>query len=238
VEDQSSVSSGLTDDTEEPAADEASPDGETVAEPDADEEAVSEEASPDGETVTEPAAEGEAVVPGKPRIGRRVRLAAVGLSLALFVGAGAFAGAAVQPYVADRALVATKLKVVQTAVNAINTLWNYTPETMDTLVDRASVYLTGDLEADYRKFIDTIAAANKQAKVTDSTEIVGAAVEKLEDRHAVVLVYTNTTATSELTKTIPSLKYQSNRLFMRRDHNRWLVTKMPTVTSLNLTPKL
>lgn len=175
--------------------------------------------------------------PSKPRSGRRLAVA-VGISAALFVGSAVFAGAAVQPYLMDRALVATKLQVAQTAANAVTTLWNYTPENMDTLVDRASVYLSGDLEADYRKFIDAIAETNKQAKVTDTTEITGAAVESLGDSEATVIVYTNTSATSELTKSIPSLKYLSYRMFLKRDGSRWVVTKMPTITSLNLTPQL
>ncbi|HET9875703.1 MAG TPA: mammalian cell entry protein [Mycobacterium sp.] len=179
----------------------------------------------------------ETTAPAKPRTGRRLAAAVAG-SVALFVGSAAFAGAAVQPYLADRALVATKLEVVRTATKAITTLWNYTPENMDTLADRASVYLSGDLEAEYRKFLDAIAPANKQAKVTDTTEITGAAVESLEGAEATVIVYTNTSATSELTKAIPSLKYLSYRLTMRRDDNRWLVTKMPTITSLDLTPRL
>jgi Mce-associated membrane protein len=184
------------------------------------------------ETVDEPA--------GRPARRRKGRLLAVaaGVSAALFIASGAFAGAAMEPYLADRALVATKVEIVRTAVNAINALWNYTPENMATLADRASGYLSGDLQAEYRKFIDTIVETNKQAKVTDSTEITGAAVESLDGSEATVLVYTNTTATSELQKTIPSLKYQSYRLFMRRDHSRWVVTKMPTVTSLSLTPQL
>ncbi|HEU0190500.1 MAG TPA: mammalian cell entry protein [Mycobacterium sp.] len=186
---------------------------------------------------------GEAAAPVAPVTSKR-RITgprpavAVAMSAALFVGAAAFAGAALQPYLADRAVVATKQQIVKTAVRAINTLWNYTPENMDTLADRASVFLSGDLDHDYRKFIDAIATSNKQAKVTDSTEITGAAVESLEGPDAVVLVYTNTSATSEVNKTMPSLKYQSHRLFMKRDHRRWVITKMPTITSLNLTPKL
>lgn len=187
-------------------------------------------------TAEDSAADADTTGPANRRAGRVVGVAA-GLSAALFVGAGGFAGAAAQPYLMDRALVATKLEVVRTATAAIATLWNYTPENMSTLAERASIYLSGDLEADYRKFIDVIAETNKQARVTDSTEITGAAVESLAGRDAVVLVYTNTTATSELTKTIPSLKYLSHRLLMRRDHNRWVITKMPTITSLDLTPR-
>ena len=172
-----------------------------------------------------------------PRRGRRSALA-VGAAAALFVGAAAYAGAAVQPYLVDRAVVSTKLDVVRTATRAITALWNYNPENLDTLMDRASVYLSGDLEADYRKFIDAIAESNKQAKITNSTQITGAAVESLDGPEATVIVFTNTTATSDLQRSIPSLKYLSYRLSMKRDHHRWVVTKMPAITSLNLTPQL
>lgn len=203
-----------------------------------------EDATAPGDAGTVDEETGEAIVEGagdtaaaKRRTGRRLA-AAVGAAVALFVGSAAFAGAAVQPYLTDRAVVATKMEIVRTAAKAITTLWNYTPENMDTLPDRASIYLSGDLEADYRKFIDAIAATNKQAKVTDTTEITGAAVESLDGSEATVIVYTNTSATSELTKSIPSLKYLSYRLSMKRDHNRWVVTKMPTITSLDLTPRV
>ena len=125
----------------------------------------------------------------------------------LFVGSAAFAGAMMQPYLADRAIAATKLNVARTAANAITTLWTYTPENMDTLADRASRYLSGDFEAQYRKFVDAIVAPNKQAKITNSTEVTGAAVETLDGPNARSIVYTNTTSTSPLTKNVPSLKY-------------------------------
>ena len=165
--------------------------------------------------------------------GKRI---AVALAAALFVASAAFAGATLQPYLTDRASAATKLKAAQTAANAITTLWTYTPENMDALADRASTYLSGDFEAQYRKFVDAIVAPNKQAKVTNKTEITGAAVESLDDPNAVVLVYTNTTSTSPLTKNIPAMKYLSYRVFMKRVKARWLVTRMTTVTSLDLTP--
>lgn len=85
--------------------------------------------------------------------GRTKRLAGKAWAVAamvaalLFVGSARFAGAMVQPYLADRAVAATKLKVARTAANAITTLWTYTPENMDTLADRASAYLSGDFEA-------------------------------------------------------------------------------------------
>jgi Mce-associated membrane protein len=167
--------------------------------------------------------------------GKRLAIA-MAVAAVLFVGSAAFAGAAVQPYLIDRATAATKLKVARTAANAITALWTYTPENMDKLADRAAVYLSGDFEAQYRKFVDAIVAPNKQAKVTNTTEVTGAAVESLDDPNAVVIVYTNTTSTSPLTKNIPSLKYLSYRLFMKRTNGRWLVNRMTTITSLDLTP--
>lgn len=167
--------------------------------------------------------------------GKRLAVA-VAVAASLFVGSAAFAGAAVQPYLVDRAAAATKLDVARSAANAITTLWTYTPENMNTLADRAAGYLSGDFEAQYRKFVDAIVAPNKQAKITNSTEVTGAAVESLEGPNAVVIVYTNTTSTSPLTKNIPALKYLSYRLFMKRANGRWLVTRMTTITSLDLTP--
>ncbi len=231
MEDQQPATGDLTvataGEADEAPTDEATPTDETDegAEPD------SEESAPDVD-----AREDEAGRTG--RLGGKLRAVTVALTIALFVGAAAFAGATVQPYLADRATAATKMKVARTAANAITTLWTYTPENMDGLADRAATYLSGDFEAQYRKFVDAIVAPNKQAKVTNSTEVTGAAVESLEDPNAVVIVYTNTSSTSPLTKNIPSLKYLSYRLFMKRTNGRWLVNRMTTITSLDLTPHL
>ncbi len=162
---------------------------------------------------------------------------AAAVAAVLFVGAGAFAGATMQPYLTDRALVATKLNVARTAANAITTLWTYNPENIDKLADRASQYLSGDFQAAYRKYLDALVAPNKQAKITNTTQVVGAAVESLSASDATAIVYTNTESTSPSTKDVPSLKYLSYRLSLQRDHARWLVTKMTTITSLDLTPK-
>jgi Mce-associated membrane protein len=68
--------------------------------------------------------------------------------------------------------------------------------------------------------------------------VVGAAVESLDGPDATALVYTNTTSTSPLSKNIPAMRYLSYRLTLRREDATWLVTKMSTVTSLDLTPQL
>ncbi len=235
MEDQQPAAGDLTTDAEEATTEEAS--GEVDESADATTESA--EIQPDESAETAETAEA-----GKEKRPRRKLLAGkrlaivVTLAAMLFVGSAAFAGAMVQPYLTDRATTATKLRVAQTAANAITTLWTYTPDNMDGLADRAAAYLSGDFEAQYRKFIDSIVAPNKQAKVTNHTEVTGAAVESLDEPNAVVIVYTNTTSTSPLTKNIPSLKYLSYRLFMKHIHGRWLVTRMTTITSLDLTPQV
>jgi Mce-associated membrane protein len=176
--------------------------------------------------------------PGGRKWLQRNSRAVIVASVASFVAAGAFAGAALQPYLVDRATVATKMSIAATAAKAITTLWSYTPEDMDSLSDRSAKYLGGGFEEQYRKYVDAIAATNKQAKVTSSTQVVGAAVESLRDNEATAIVYTNTTSTTPQNNNIPSLKYLSYRLELQREGRDWRVTKMTTVTSLDLTPKL
>lgn len=163
-------------------------------------------------------------------------------SAAFFVAAGAFAGATVQPYLMDRAAVQTNLNIARTAADAISTLWSYTPEDMDKLSDRAAKYLAGDFENQYRTYVDAIAATNKQAKVSSNTKVVGAAVESVHGgpppTEATAVVYTNTTSTTPQNNNIPSMKYLSYRLELIRVGRDWRVTKMTTVTSLDLTPKI
>lgn len=229
MEDQQPAAGDLTAE-DNPAA----PEGEsTAAAPDDATESTEAEAGEDAaETADTPPA-----APRKRRLAGKAWAIVALVAALLFVGSAGFAGAMVQPYLADRAVAETKLNVARTAANAITTLWTYTPENMDTLADRASAYLSGDFAAQYRKFVDAIVAPNKQAKITNHTEVTGAAVESLDGNNAVVIIYTNTTSTSPLTKNVPSLKYLSYRLFMKRQKSRWLVTRMTTITSLDLTPK-
>jgi Mce-associated membrane protein len=184
----------------------------------------------------ETADEADSGLRARRAVGRWLAIAAAAAAV-LFVGSAAFAGATVQPYLTDRATVANKLRVARTAATAITTLWTYNPDNMDKLADRAAQYLSGDFEAEYRKYIDAIVVPTKQAKITNTTQVTGAAVESLDATNATAIVYTNTTSTSPLTKDIPSLKYLSYRLAMKRDRARWKVTNMHTVTSLDLTPK-
>jgi Mce-associated membrane protein len=180
--------------------------------------------------------EEQILVPHRPA-GKRLTIAAVTAGV-VFVGAAAFAGATLQPYLADRALVNTKLDIARTAANAITTLWTYTPDNMDKLPDRAAGYLGGDFANEYRKYIDAIVAPNKQAQVTNTTQVMGTAVETVTPTEATALVYTNSVATSPASKNIPALRYLSYRLTLQRHDAKWLITRMSTVTSFDLTPQL
>jgi Mce-associated membrane protein len=169
--------------------------------------------------------------------GRGLKIA-VAVAAVLFVGAAGFAGWTLQPYLSDRADVHIKFEVAETAANAISTLWTYTPENMDTLPDRAGRYLAGDFAVEYRRYIDAIVEPNKQAQVTNNTQVLGTAVETLAPTEANVLVYTNSVSTSPVTKGIPSLRYLSYRLTLELRGKKWLITKMLAVSSVDLTPRM
>lgn len=229
MEDQPADSGDLT--TEADAGADVDTETASVADEAVTDEAVTDEAVEDGGPAAEPV-----LVPHRPP-GRGVKVAAVA-GAAVFVAAGAFAGANAAPYLIDRAQVQVKLDIAGTAADAITTLWTYTPEDMETLPDRAAKFLGGDFQAEYRKYIDAIAAPNKQAQVSNNTQVLGAAVESLDTDSASAIVYTNSVATSPVTKNIPSLRYLSYRLTMEKRGTDWLITQMNAITSLDLTPRL
>jgi Mce-associated membrane protein len=233
------VASAPTTDTSEsePAAESESATAESEAdEPDeagkADEAAEPDEAAEAGDSESAT----WTMVPHRTA-GRRLKAAAI-VAGGLFVAVAAFAGATLQPYLVDRAEVQTKLDVARTAQAAITTLWTYTPDDMDKLDERAAKYLGGDFAKDYKEYIGRIVAANKQAQISNSTQVLGAAVESLTPTEATAIIYTNSVATSPVTKGIPSLRYLSYRLQLERRDGRWLITTMTAVTSLDLTPRL
>ncbi|BBY74342.1 mammalian cell entry protein [Mycolicibacterium parafortuitum] len=245
--------SSLPDETagvREPAAE---PTAETAVDPEGEAER-GEEADPATEAQSEPASEtdetaevaagpeAEPVVLVPHRPASRRALIATAVASVVFVGSAGFAAAMAQPYLSERALVQTKLNIARTATDAITTLWTYTPDDMVTLADRASVFLYGGFADEYRRYIDAIVEPNKQAQVTNTTQVMGAAVESVSPpgipNEATAIVYTNSVATSPVTKNIPSLRYLSYRLTMKRDGSDWRITRMSTITSFDLTPQL
>jgi Mce-associated membrane protein len=169
---------------------------------------------------------------------RRLVTLTAGVVAAAFVACGAFAGATLQPYLADRAIAESKINAARTAAAAVTVLWTYTPETIDTLPDRAAEFLSGDFNAQYRAFVESIAVPNQQAQVTTNASVVGVGVETLNQSDAVVIVFANTTTTSPMNRDIPALKYVGYRLQMKHHGSRWLVTKMSTVSFIDLTPQV
>jgi TIR domain len=179
--------------------------------------------------------------PRQPRwrrkVNRRTAIAVLAVPVVVCVAAVVFAGATLRLYLADRAVADAQHAIVQTATNAITTMRTYTPENVDTLADRASQYLSGDFEAQYRKYVDAIVAPNKQAQVTETAQVVGAGVESLSGPEASAVIYFNTTSTTPQTRDKPSTKYLSFRLTMQKHDSRWLITKMTTITDLDFVPK-
>ena len=223
-------------DLSEEALTEAGPPEEALADETASDETLPDETLPDETLAVEDPS--EAGPPAPSWLRRNSRRVALLSSVGLFVAAGAFAGATAQAYLMDRAAVALKEKVARTAAEAITTLWSYTPTDMDKLSERSAKYLGGDFGQQYRRYVDAIAPENKQAEVTSSTQVVAVAVESLRGSDATAIVYTNTTSTTPKSNNIPSLKYLSYRLELQQQDRDWRVTKMTTVTSLDLTPKL
>jgi Mce-associated membrane protein len=190
-----------------------------------------------GQEPAEEVEEPEVVLVAHRPAGRALKVAAVAAGV-LFIAAAAFAGATIQPYLTDRAAVHTKFVIAETAASAITTLWTYTPDDMDKLPERSAKYLGGDFATEYKRYIDAIVAPNKQAQVSNNTQVLGAAVESLTPTEATAIVYTNSVATSPVTKGIPSLRYLSYRLTMKPQGTHWLITQMVAVTKLDLTPRL
>jgi len=169
---------------------------------------------------------------------RNIAIGVIAVAAACFVGVCAFTAAALHTSLADRADAATRAEVARSAAAAITTLWTYNPATIEALPGRAGEYLGGEFYGQYRKFLEAAIAPTKQANITDTTEVVGVAVESQNGSDAVALVFTNTAATTPLTTNTPSLKYVAYRLSMMRRERRWLVTKMSTVSFMDLTPQL
>jgi Mce-associated membrane protein len=172
--------------------------------------------------------------PAPKQAGKRMAVA-VAVAAVLFVAAGAFGGAMLQPYLSDRAIAETKLTIARTATDAITTLFTYSPDDMDQLAARSSKYLGGDLKDAYAKQVDALAATNKQNQISRSAEVVGTAVESLNGTDATAIVYANITYNSAATKDLPKIFLVSYRLTMQRDGSDWVITNMPWITSKDLT---
>lgn len=170
------------------------------------------------------------------KVTRGRAIAVLAVPLVVCVATIVFTAFTTRLYLEDRGELQAKEAIARTAADAITTMWSYTPENIDGLSARAAEFLEGDFGAQYSKYVDQILWPNKQAKVTNATEVLAVGVESLVGSEAAALVYSNTTTTSQQTD-VPSLKYLSYRVVMRKHGSRWLLARMTTVTSLELTPQ-
>ncbi len=215
------VATETVDEAQEPEEQES---GEQTGDPTADEKPDT-QAVPDAEATDDAVAEGTAaagpepvLVPHRPA-GKRLKIAAAAAAV-LFVAGGAFIGAMAQPVIANRAMVADETghrphrrECDHHAVVVHPGQHGLACRPLGPLPDRR-------FRLQYRKFIDSIVATNKQAQVTNTTSVLGTAVESVNPSEASAVVYTNSVATSPVSKNIPSLRYLSYRLEMKRDRRR------------------
>ena len=87
-------------------------------------------------------------------------------------------------------------RAIQAASEGSVAVLSYTPENLDHDFAKAKSYLTGNFLAYYTKFTEQIAALAQQKHVTETAQLVRAAVSELHPNSAVVLVFINQTATS------------------------------------------
>jgi len=221
----------------EPANDEAQPAADEVESAAVEAEPIEAAAEPEAATDVDGSEQADEqpveTVERKPA-GRRMTIA-VAVAAALFVAAGAFGGAMLQPYLSDRIVAQTKLDIARTATDAITTLFTYTPDDMAQLPARSAKYLGGELKDSYAKQVDALAASNKQSQIHRSAQVVGAAVESLNGENATAMVYANITYTSAATKDVPKIYLVSYRLSMERNGSDWVIVNMPWITSKDLT---
>ena len=197
------------------------------------EPSTAEPAEPDTEVVEFADEEAELKRAPKPA-GKRMAIAVV-VAAVLFVAAGAFGGAMLQPYLTDRAVAETKLAIARPPRMPSPHSSRTRLTTWTSCRRGRRNNLGGDLRDAYTKQVDALAATNKQNQISRSAQVVGAAVESLNGPEATAVVYTNITYTSAATKDVPKIFLVSYRLTMHREGPDWVITSMPWITSKDLT---
>ena len=109
---------------------------------------------------------------------------------------------------------------------------------MDSLPDRSANYLGGDFAAEYRNYIDAIVAPNKQAQVTNNTQVLGTAVETLTPSEATGDRVHQLRCDQSGDEEHPVAALSVLPVDDGAPGREWLITRMATITSLDLTPQL
>jgi Mce-associated membrane protein len=102
---------------------------------------------------------------------------------------------------------------------------SYAPDNLDRSFAKAKSYLTGNFLAYYTKFTEQIAAIAQQKQVTETAQVVRAAVSELHPDSAVVLVFINQTATSKA-KPEPQTTASSARVTVTKVKGSWLISQL------------
>ena len=116
-------------------------------------------------------------------------------------------------------------RAIQVASDGAVALLSYDPNHLDRDFAKAKSYLTGDFLAYYTKFTEQIAAMAQQKQVTETAQVIRAAVAELHADSAVVLVFINQTAKSR-EKPQPQTTASSARVTLTKVKGSWLISKL------------
>lgn len=116
-------------------------------------------------------------------------------------------------------------RAVQAASEGSVAVLSYSPDNLDRDFSRAKSYLTGNFLAYYTKFTEQIAVLAQQKNVTETAQVIRAAVSELHPDSAVVLVFINQTATSR-EKPEPQTTANSARVTVVKVRGSWLISRL------------
>lgn len=116
-------------------------------------------------------------------------------------------------------------RAVRAASDGSVAVLSYAPDHLDRDFARAKSYLTGNFLAYYTKFTEQIAVLAQQKQVTETAQVIRAAVSELRPDSAVVLVFIDQTATSK-EKPEPQTTANSARVTLTKVKGSWLISKL------------
>ncbi|OBH49925.1 hypothetical protein [Mycobacterium sp. E2479] len=116
-------------------------------------------------------------------------------------------------------------RAIRAASDGSVAVLSYSPGDLNRDFAKAKSYLTGDFLAYYTKFTEQIAAMAQQKQVTETAQVVRAAVSELHPNSAIVLVFINQTATSKAVPE-PQTTASSARVTLTKIKNSWLISKL------------
>jgi len=116
-------------------------------------------------------------------------------------------------------------RATQVASDGAVAVLSYAPDHLDHDFAKTKSYLTGDFLAYYTKFTEQIAALAQQKQVTQTAQVIRAAVAELDPDSAVVLVFINQTVSSK-EKPQPQTTAVSARVTLTKVKGSWLISKL------------